>query len=325
MKTRFKIIVIFIVSFLLEIQFAFAKVVTIASGANGSLAFNTGQAVAKIANQKARIPARTQPLTGYLPLINNGEIDFGFTNAVEVGYAVNGTGNFKGRKNPNLRIVGVMFPLRTGLMVSANSGIKTIADLKARANSLRIASLYTASNIIPYYIKAALANGDLVYDDFIKVPISSFVKGMQALGDGLVDVTLISLNSGASKKVEAQLRNEGGLQYVSLDMSKEAIKKFKKFLPKASIVNFRANKNIPGLKQAANIIEIPWIMVTNKDVSEDLVYKMTKVIAQHNKELKKSFGAFKNMNPKKMMQDLGVKYHKGSLKYYKEVKLQNNL
>ncbi len=45
-----------------------AQVVTIATGAQGSLAYNSGQAVAKVANEIG-ITARTQPLVGYLPLI----------------------------------------------------------------------------------------------------------------------------------------------------------------------------------------------------------------------------------------------------------------
>ena len=58
---------------------ATAQVVTIATGAQGSLADNSGQAVAKVLND-AKITARTQPLVGYLPLINSGEVDFGFSN-----------------------------------------------------------------------------------------------------------------------------------------------------------------------------------------------------------------------------------------------------
>ena len=294
-----------------------AQVVTVATGAQGSLAYNSGQAIAKVANQKAGIKARTQPLVGYLPLINNGEVDFGFSNGVEAGYALTGTGNYD-RANPNLRMVGTMFPLRTGLMVVADSGIKTIADLKQQAADLRIASEYTSSTIIPFYIAGALANGGMTYDDFQKVPVSSFVKGIEALGSGLVDVTLISLNSGAGKKVEAQLQSRGGLQYVSLDTSAEAAAAFKKFLPAGSIVSLPANDSIPGLIEAANIIEIPWMMLTHKDVSEELVYQMTKVVAENNEDLAASFAAFKRAKLENMAPVSIVEYHPGALKYYAE-------
>lgn len=84
-----------------------AGVVTIATGAQGSLAYNSGQAVAKVANE-AGIVARTQPLVGYLPLINNGEVDFGFSNAVEIEFAASGTGNYS-RDNKNCALSAPCF------------------------------------------------------------------------------------------------------------------------------------------------------------------------------------------------------------------------
>jgi TRAP transporter TAXI family solute receptor len=211
-----------------------------------------------------------------------------------------------------------MFPLRTGLMVTADSGIKTIGDLKARSKDLRIASEYTASTIISYYIMGALANGGMTYDDFQQVPVSNFVKGMQALGDGLVDVTLISLNSAGGKKVNAQLSGRGGIQYVSLDNSDAGVKLFKDFMPAANIISMKANENIPGLIEGANIVEIPWVMVTHKDAPEDLVYNITKAVAENNAKLGESFGAFKRASLEKMAPAIAVDYHPGALKYYKE-------
>lgn len=300
---------------------AAAQVVGIASGQPGTLGHNTGQAVAKIANQEAGITARTQPLAGttaYVPLINRGEMEFGFANAVEVGYAFGGTGNWEGKPNPNLRMVGMMFPLRTGLMAPADLNIKTVADLKTRAGELRIASEYTADTIIRYYIMGALANGGMTYDDFKKVPVSNFVKGIQALGDGFVDVSLVSLNSGAGKKANVQLSGRGGLQYVSMDDSTEGQKRFKAFLPAASIISMKANPSIPGLIEPANIVEIPWMMFTYADAPADLVYRMTKVVAENNAKLGEAFGAFKRAKVAKMAPQSSVDYHPGALKYYKE-------
>jgi len=320
MKTLTKTLAACLVGSALMATGATAQVVTIATGAQGSLAYNSGQAVAKVANEQG-ITARTQPLVGYLPLINTGEVDFGFSNGVEAAFAMSGTGNYD-RANPNLRLVGVMFPLRTGLMVVADTGIKTIEDLKAQADSLRIASEYTSSTIIPYYIAGALANGGMTYDDFQKVPVSSFVKGIEALGDDLVDVTLVSLNSGAGKQVEAKLQGRGGLQYVSLDTSDDAVAAFKEFLPAGDIVALPQNDSIPGLKEAANIIEIPWMMLTHADASEDLVYQMTKAVAENNEALAQSFGAFGRAKLEAMAPANEVPYHPGALRYYEEAGIE---
>jgi TRAP transporter TAXI family solute receptor len=298
-----------------------AQVVGIATGQQGSLGFKTGQAVAKVANLKAGITARAQPMAGtaaYIPLINKGEVQFGFCNAVEAEYAFSGTGNFEGKMNPNLRLVGTMFPLNTGLMVVADTGIKTIQDL-AKKKDLRIASEYKASNIIPYYIMGALANGGMTYDDFPnKVPVSSFVKGMLALGEDKVDVALVSYGSGAGRKVDAKLRARGGLKYVSLDNSAEGIAKFKAFLPAGNIVTMKATDKVPGMQEAVNLVRIPWVMVTHKDTPDDVVYKLTKAVAENKADLGKSFAAFKRANAKAMAPANKVPFHPGALKYYKE-------
>ena len=295
---------------------ASAQVVTIATGEQGSLAYNSGQAVAKVANE-AGITARTQPLVGYLPLLETGEIDFGFSNGVEAAFALKGTGNYD-RATPNIRLVGVMFPLKTGIMVPADTGIVTIQDLKAKAGELRIASEYKSSTIIPYYIEGALANGGMTYDDFQKVPVANFIAGIKALGDGLVDIALVSLNAGAGKEAEVKLQSRGGLQYVSLDNSPEGIAAFKKFLPAGDIISLPQNDNVPGLKKAANIIEIPWMMLTHANADEELVYRMTKAIAENNAALKASFAPFGGAKTEAMAPANDVPYHPGALRYYKE-------
>ena len=71
MKYKTKSLVTGLISYAFLATASLAQVVTIATGAQGSLAYSSGQAVAKIANDNG-ITARTQPLVGYLPLISSG-------------------------------------------------------------------------------------------------------------------------------------------------------------------------------------------------------------------------------------------------------------
>ncbi|WP_323770332.1 TAXI family TRAP transporter solute-binding subunit [Antarctobacter sp.] len=294
-----------------------AQVVTVASGAQGSLAYNTGQAVAKVANE-AGITARTQPLVGYLPLIHSGEVDFGFSNGVEAEYAFEGTGNYD-RAHPNIRLVGTMFPLTTSIMAPCDLGLETVAELKDKAGELRIASEYTSSTIIPFYIAGGLANAGLSYEDFQQVPVASFVAGINALGDGLVDIALVSLNSGAGQQAAVKLQGRGGLCYISLDDSEAGKAAFKEYLPAGNIVSLPQNDKITGLQNAgANLMSIPWVLLTNGDVSDDLVYQMTKAVAEGKDALKASFGAFARADAATMAPASAVPYHPGALKYFEE-------
>ncbi|MBU2486113.1 MAG: TAXI family TRAP transporter solute-binding subunit [Alphaproteobacteria bacterium] len=296
---------------------ASAQVVTIASGAQGTLAYNTGQAVAKVAND-AGITGRTQPLVGYLPLISNGEVDFGFSNLIETEYAVTGTGNYD-RASPDIQLVGTMFNLVTGMMAPCDLGLATIADVKARAADLRIASEYTSSTIIKFYIAGGLANGGMTYDDFQQVPVASFVAGIDALGDGLVDIALVSLNAGAGQQASVKLQDRGGLCYISQDSSDAGVAAFKEYLPAGNLVPREQNDKVNGLQDhAANLMSIPWVLMTNNKVDEDLVYKLTKAIAENKEALKASFGAFGGFDPKTMAPASSVPYHAGALRYFAE-------
>ncbi|MCT4370949.1 TAXI family TRAP transporter solute-binding subunit [Yangia mangrovi] len=291
-----------------------AQVVSMATGAQGSLAYNSGQAVARVANDNG-ITVRTQPLVGYMPLLQTGEIDFGFSNGVEAEFAFSGTGNFD-RAHPNVRLVGTLFNLTTGIMAPCDLGLATVADLKDHPE-LRIASEYTSSTIIPYYILGALATGGLSYDDFTNVPVSSFVDGINALGDGLVDIALVSLNAGAGQQASVQLKDRGGLCYISLDESEEATKAFKEFLAAGTIASLPQNENVTGLeKSGANLVRLPWVLLTNADVSDDLIYDMVKAIAENKEALGEAFGAFKAADFSKMAPASATPYHPGALRYF---------
>ena len=295
---------------------ATAQVVSMATGAQGSLAYNSGQAVAVVANDNG-ITVRTQPLVGYMPLLNSGEIDFGYSNGAEASFALTGTGNFT-REHPNVRLVGEMFGLTTGIMAPCDLGLETVADLKGR-NDLRIASEYTSSTIIPFYIKGALATGGLGYDDFEQVPVSSFVAGINALGDGLVDLALVSLNAGAGQQAAVQLKSRGGLCYVSMESGDEAAAALAEVLPSGTIATLPQNENINGLQNwGANFVSVPWMLLTNADADEDMVYELVKVIHANKEALGQSFGAFNRANFDAMAPASVTPYHPGAIRFYEE-------
>lgn len=149
--------------------------------------------------------------------------------------------------------------------------------------------------------------------------ISPFKITINALGDNLVDVALVSLNSGAGKQASVKLQGRGGLCYISLDDSEQGVAAFQEFMPTATIKTFGQNENNLGLESApANLIRIPWMMVTNKDVSEELVYKVTKTIAESKDTLKSYFGLFGLANAETMAPASEVPYHPGAVKYFEE-------
>lgn len=299
---------------------ATAQVVAVATNPQGSLGYSTGIAVAKVATANSDITVRAQPMGGsttYVPMINRGEIAFGFSNALESLYAYTGEGTFEGKKNPNLRLVGSMFPLRSGLTVANASGLKSIKDLQ-EYKGRRITSEYTSLSIIENFIKGALANAGVGYDDFRRVPVSDFSKGIEALGEGKVDITWISLGSGAGRKVDTQLRDGGGFRYLDMDTSPEAVDRFKKWMPAAEIV-LESNTKMPGIHEPTHIVELDYLMLTYENMDPEVVYQVTKALVRNHEQLGKSMGAFNRQDPKKMATRTVAPYHPGAVKAYNEL------
>jgi uncharacterized protein len=299
---------------------AVAQVVAVATNPQGSLGYRTGIAVAKVITAKTDITARIQPMAGsttYIPMLNKGEIPFGFTNGGELQHAYNGVNTFKGRPQPNLRLVGAMFPLRSGIVVVSDTGLYKISDLQ-RYKGKRITSKYTSLAIIEEFMGAVLANGGVSHADFKKVPVSGFAKGIFALGEGKADITWISLGSGAGRKVKTQLRSRGGWRYLDMDTSPEAAARFKKLAPALEIV-LESNTKMPGVEKPVHIIQMQYVMLTGKDMDAEVVYKATKALAQNQGMLAKSMGAFRR-NKRDQMGSLKLTpYHPGAIKAYKEL------
>ena len=159
------------------------------------------------------------------------------------------------------------------------------------------------------------------YGDFKPVPVSTFAKGMFALGQGKTDISWISLGSGAGRKVNTQLRKRGGFRYLDMDPSPAALSRFKKLMPAGEIV-LEKNTKMPGIHEPTHIVQIRYVMFTHKGMDENTVYQVTKTLAQNKAALAKSMGAFRRMNVKGMAGKHVVPYHPGAARAYKELGIQ---
>ena len=116
-------------SLALGVSGANAQPLGLGTSPQGTLTYALGASVAKVLSEKGSIQSRVQPSSGtgtMIPLIDSGEIDIGFANTLELWDAFHGKGTFDKRPNPNLRTLAVIFPIKVGLFVRADSPIKSI-------------------------------------------------------------------------------------------------------------------------------------------------------------------------------------------------------
>jgi len=295
-----------------------AQVVAIATNAPGSLGYSVAAALAGVMQQKANIATRVVPTSGsnsYAPMINRGDYEYGLLNSIDVLNAYTGVDNFKGHKNPDLRLAGVIFPLQNGIAVPNDSPAKSLKDLKG----MRMPSVMTAQVTALVIQDAVLAAGGLSIADMKGVPVSDQFKGIAALGDGKVDAALACFTCAAAKEADIALAAHGGMRFLPIPDTPEALAAMRKVFPSARSQVFSPSPAFTGIAVPTRLFVHSSFLVVNKNVSDDVVYKTLKAIHENKAALVASSAAMRGFDPDFMAEANTVPYHPGAEKFYKEI------
>lgn len=309
----------FISSVALAISFVFcgaasAQTVGIATSNPGSLFHNIGTAVANAANRSG-LNATIQPATSpnqYLPFVASGGIEFGVANLQEVNYALEGKEWFSGNPNPDLRIVGLIMPLREAIFVRADSDIHSIADLKGRP----MVDGYTAQQTIIPQLEAMYATAGMTRDDIIPVQVPSVVAGADAFIAGEAVGFIFAHGAGKVRQADAAV---GGLRALPVENTEENLRLIREHWPVAFLTEIEAGST-PGVTETAWYMAYPQVVFTHANAGDDIVYAMAKALYENKAVLAETFPPFNAFNPEDMVGDLGAsEYHPGAIRFYREV------
>lgn len=288
----------------------------IGTSPQGSLAFSTGNAIAKVADARAGLTLRTRATGGsatVVPQINSGQVDFGLSNALETGQGYLGQGPFAGKPQQNLLVAGAIYPLMTTYAVANNSRVRTLGDAKGMA----LPTEFSSQTTFVILTDAILASAGLKVADFKGVPVANYIRGGDLLAQGKVDLAIVAPGSGASRKQDADMRNRNGLRFLSIGPDIAALRKF---FPEAYPHKLKADKSVPGLHEDVTIMAYPFYIVTGRHVADDVIYKLVKVLRENKAELTQAFGSFRDFDPNDMARaHSSVKFHPGAVRYFKEV------
>ncbi len=294
---------------------ALAQSVGMATAKQGAFTYSAGAAIAKVASDKG-LSMRIQPFAGtsaYVPVVNKGEMEFGLANQLTSLYALQGKAMFKGRANPNLRVVAIMLPLRGAFFVRKDSPIKKISDLKGK----RVPAKYTSARVLELLVKATLANGGLTYADVKQVPVTTVPQSADAYARGRTDVFLFAVGAGKVREIDAKV---GGLRALHFNTDAKSVKAMQAHIPVSYILKLKPRKGLAGIVNETPVMAYDYLVLTNSKVKDDAVYKLTKVMHQNHKALIENFRPMAGFNPKRMNKDMGaLQFHPGAIKYYKEI------
>jgi TRAP transporter TAXI family solute receptor len=293
---------------------AAAQPLGLGTSPQGTLTYGVGAAVSKALADAANIQSRVQPSSGtgtMIPLVNSGEIDMGFANTLELYDAFHGVGTFDKRPNPKLRTVAVIFPIKVGLFVRADSPIRSVKDLKGKT----IAYGFTSQEIIKKTVDAMLATGGLSVNDLRPVLVPNLIRGVDDFMAGRVDVTTFAIGSAKVSEADASVN---GIRFLPMENSPAALAALKKEFPTAYLDKVDPAPNFAGVKEPIVTMLYDYTVFANADMPAERVKTVARIIAESKDAMAQSQPLFKELKIERLYSDINVPYHEGALAYFRD-------
>jgi len=292
------------------------RFITIASARPGGSWYITGAGWAEFLNKHVPgVEAKVEQSGGGVQnnkLVSDGKADFAPSVARLTAMALASQGPFK-EKLPNVRVLVSNWSI--GVMQFAaleKSGIKTVCDLKGK----RVTLGPEGGGGIPAALAAFKACGFGQQD--VTASFMSYEQGKEALLDGNVDAFLsyAAVPVPALKALEAT----PGARWQLLGLPEERIQGAVKANP--GYVRYVVPGKAYGRADDTATIGAPNIFIVNKDLPEDLVYRVTKAMMERLEEFKKIHPTHKDMTREASAQAVAdLPFHPGAIRYYKEAGL----
>ncbi len=296
---------------------AHAQTVSIGTLPQGSLSYSIGAAVAKVISDKTDLTTRAIGIGGgniYFPQVNQGRLEMSTAAGPEAIFASRGEGPYEGHKNPNLRVLSRLLEFQTGFMVRKDSSIQSLADLKGQ----KVPSGFTSQKLVGTLVRAAMAAEGLSYDNVKGVPVPNFVRGTDELVAGRVVTSYLAPGSGITRKAHASI----GVRFISLKESPGSLKIIRSIVPGVFYTTVKPSKRMPYITKPVKMLGFDYLVIVGSMVSNEITYKAAKAIHLNKKSLVSAHGVFRGYKPKLIAKKgLGVDFHPGAAKYYKEAGL----
>ena len=314
MKKTNSFLIIFISCLFIQEAFATEDTIYIGTGGTSGVYYPAGGAICHIVNKnrnnKLRCSVESTGGSAYnINYIRTGDLEFGITQSDVQVDAISGLAQFKESKFSNLRSVFSLHPEPVHFMVRADSEISKLEDLEGKR--VNIGSPYSGNRAIIDLIMKEKSWTKKSFSSTLELNSSDQAK---ALCNDKLDATIWV--SGLPNYSAIEATKTCDVEIVSLDsfFSKELSLQnstFSEIIIPAGMYNGNPTK-IKTFGPTATL-------VTSKDVSEEIVYKLTKEIFENIETFKKLHPALYNIDITEMpIKHLRAPVHRGAIKYYKE-------
>lgn len=293
-----------------------AETVAISTLPPGAINNVQASVVAKVVQQNSGLQMRVITFnspSAIIGAVQNNQAEFTFTSNDEAGAAYRGVDEYKGRAMKDLRIALTVLPFAVGIMVKADSDIMTVADLKGRKFPTGWQGFRQG---IPLS-NAMLATAGLSLADMEPVPAANLLRAADDFKAGRTAATIFAVGAPKVAEINAAI---GGLRFLGLDNSAANLASMQAIRPEYHMAIRKPAPFRAGVVGPTMLMEYYINILTNVSVSDDIVYEFVKSLHPNKAQLVKGHPSFNAFSAKGMaVRYVGMDYHPGAIKFFKEV------
>lgn len=284
--------------------------VSVGTGGTGGIYYPYGGGVAEIWSKYVKGVKAVAEVTGAsvenVKLAHKGETVIGevMGDVAVAGY--NGLSKFKGKKHDILSMA-IMYPNLLQVVALKKSGITNIEQVKGK--NISTGSPGSGTNFMAEVVLKALG---IPLDGF-KDSRLSFTESANALKDGTIEVGTWSVGPGTSSILDLSTTHDINIISFTPEQTKKILEANKTY----SSVDL-AGGVYRGIDKPVPTIGVWNVMICQKSLDTDLVYKLVKALYEHNDYLLKIHPSAAYTTPENAVKYSPIPLHPGTIKYLQE-------
>lgn len=289
-------------------------VINIPTAATTGALYPLGSSMANLwTNELDYVKANAQASNGgidNLNLLHDGEAQVTMAVTSVMYESFKGVGTFEGRPNDKLRVISGLYYNPNQVVVSKDSGITSLKEIEGKnfASGAPGSTTEVETNL-------HLTEAGMNYPDDLKVQFVGFTEAIDLMRNKQLDGAWIM--AGLPTAAVTEITTTAGGKLVSIE--DEVITKLQAKYPWYAKFTIPAG-TYDGQEDDVTTTAIKMAVFTSADMSDDVIYDLTKAFWENIETLQSTNNALKGMKIEDAVEDLaGLPLHDGAIKYYKEV------
>ena len=282
--------------------------------------FSTGAMIAELTNANySGQPISVVPGAGGVgnPLaVASGQSDIGISYAPFLKLAIEG-GNemYPDAGHPELRAIFAGTSNKLHIVLDPDSNVSELAEIAKLKPPLRVATGPRGSTEL-FSMQETLAEFGVTREDILswggRYDLVGSSERADAWNNHQADLVNFFINNPASAVIELMSGRNAKLISLSDKVRDDLATKwgFQKLTIPAN--------DYPNQPEPVQTVGLPFVVFASTNLDDDLVYNLTKAVAENSERMGESHSAFKEWNPVDMAKGLGIELHQGAKRYYAE-------